>query len=279
MFNSPHPLLKWVGETLHGPEDSRRTRSRRGAVLVADPLEGRQLMSVDINYNAYSHPSAIVLTGDQGDNRVEVKVERQLDSVGRPYDQTVIYRGDQGRPLQRTVIDPRRVTRITFFGDAGADLFVNTTAIPVEVYGGDGDDCLYGGAGADYLQGNQGNDYIDGRTGADSIRGGQGDDYIEGGRGDDEIYGDLGNDTIYAGDGNDFVNGCAGSDVIYGQAGNDILRGGQDNDVLDAGSGNDQLYGDLGFDRLYGGAGLNYLYVQMESEVQYADRDDRIVYQ
>ena len=92
----------------------------------------------------------------------------------------------------------------------------NGEYIPVEFYGGSGNDKLVGGAGNDKLFGNAGSDEIDGGAGDDLIYAhdsssqGSGSPYeiLTGGLGNDRIYGGGGSDSIHAGEGDDYVYGC-----------------------------------------------------------------------
>ena len=54
--------------------------------------------------------------------------------------------------------DASDVSKIVFNGNDGDDTFTNTTSIPCEAYGNDGNDVLNGGSGLDSLQGDSGAD-------------------------------------------------------------------------------------------------------------------------
>jgi hypothetical protein len=141
--------------------------------------------------------------------------------------------------INRTYTVP--IQKIVFHGYGENDRFENSSWIPSEAYGGDGNDVLNGGLG---------NDRLFGGAGVDRIYGDMGDDYLDGGDDTDFITGGPGNDTILGG---------AGDDILNGQAGNDILYGGDGNDVLYGESGDDKLYGGPGVDELDGGSGTNVL--------------------
>ena len=84
------------------------------------------------------------------------------------------------------------LARIVIYGGAGNDnirLRGNAPAIPVELYGGPGDDKLAGGAGDDIIVGGEGDDLIWGDDGNDLLIGGTGTDKLLGGKGDDVLVG------------------------------------------------------------------------------------------
>lgn len=160
------------------------------------------------------------------------------------------------------------INSIVFNGNAGNDVFINTTNIAATASGGTGndvlssgagDDVLRGGAGNDILFGNAGKDQLFGNSGNDRIFGGAGDDTINGGVGDDVLAGMAGNDTITDPSGNNFLFGNAGDDTITGGSGKDRIFGGTGNDTLNGGSGNDFILGQEGDDSLTGGAGNDVL--------------------
>ena len=90
---------------------------------------------------------------------------------------------------------------------AGDDTLRNTTAIPMRVFAGGGDDLVVGGSGDDVLNG---------QAGADSIFGGDGDDEIDGGSGDDTIMGEGGIDSILDLSGENILTGGPGRDIVNG---------------------------------------------------------------
>ncbi len=177
--------------------------------------------------------------------------------------------------------------KIFFDGGLGNDklLLVNVT-IPVEAFGGVGDDSLEGGQANDTLDGGAGNDTLVGRgndllddgnslmgdgnvalIGGDLLFGGAGNDLIYGdpssddvarsidwgNAGNDTIQGDGGNDLIFGDLGDDSADGGAGNDMIFGQDGDDVLRGGSGEDRISGGIGGDRMFGDAGNDALVGG--------------------------
>lgn len=78
--------------------------------------------------------------------------------------------------------------RVVIVGGSGDDAVIATKVkIPVQFFGGDGNDSLAGGKKEDILIGGPGDDVLNGGTGADLIIGGGGSDTIYGGAGDDLI--------------------------------------------------------------------------------------------
>jgi Ca2+-binding RTX toxin-like protein len=100
-------------------------------------------------------------------------------------------------------------------GDDMIDL-TQFTAVPVQVFGGDGNDTILGTPGNDLLDGGAGNDSIVGGAGNDTIQGGDGNDTVVGGTGTDQLFGGAGSDTFVwnPGDGSDVVEGGDGTDVL-----------------------------------------------------------------
>lgn len=62
------------------------------------------------------------------------------------------------------------IEKIVFYGFAGNDSVTNNTDIPMEAYGGPGDDYLYGGTGDDDLYGGDGEDCLYGDDGSDLLQ-------------------------------------------------------------------------------------------------------------
>ena len=129
--------------------------------------------------------------------------------------------------------------------------------LPVEIYGGAGNDMLLGGGGDDILVGGDGNDILMGRAGSDLMIGGNGKDMIFGGQGGDL---EVGGATLYDNDASSLralsVAWCRtditfaqrsfnvqhgvgmggsvklDSSTIVGDPKDDMLMGGQDADLL-----------------------------------------------
>jgi hypothetical protein len=216
-------------------------------------------------------------------------------------DRILLYKGILGgvRVRQNNKLTPDTyypTRKVIVDGALGNDtLTVNGyLGVPVELYGGIGndyltggemDDLLDGGPGTDRLLGNPGNDTLLGGPGNDRFNGSAGDDYLygdsyvdalgvitegnpalhgkdylSGDADDDHIYGQGGDDSLYGGLGNDWMRGGQGKDFMSGDAGEDLLAGDSENDKLYGRAGNDVLLGGAGADLLYGGTGDDMLF-------------------
>jgi Ca2+-binding RTX toxin-like protein len=170
--------------------------------------------------------------------------------------------------------DGKLVDDIWFDAGIGNDVitFTESVAIPVEGYGGEGNDLLTGGSGPNTFWGDAGSDKLIGRAADDTFHGGDGNDILYGYGGSDTLYGDGGADQLIgddeAGDlseapegfggglpGNDTLRGGADNDVLIAGAKDDDCDGDDGDDTIDGGDGNDTLVGDKGNDRIRGGAG------------------------
>jgi PKD domain-containing protein/hemolysin type calcium-binding protein len=92
-----------------------------------------------------------------------------------------------GQPM--LVVD--QIDRVVAYGQAGNDLMAvtSTITVPVEMYGGDGDDLIKGGRGDDILVGGNGDDLLHGQGGRDLLIGGNGRDRVLGKAEDDILVG------------------------------------------------------------------------------------------
>lgn len=156
--------------------------------------------------------------------------------------------------------------KVIIFGQEGNDTITvsGNIGVPVEFYGGIGndylaggnyDDILDGGEGSDRLLAGAGNDQLYGGPGADTLAGGLGNDLIDGDRyfaiDESNIVGDLllpdvsqqGRDTLSGDNGNDVIFGWGAVDNIAGGANDDLVIGGLAGDNIRSGAGNDLLYG------------------------------------
>lgn len=81
--------------------------------------------------------------------------------------------------------------RIIIFGQAGNDSIdvPGSVALPVEMYGGEGNDSMSGGSGPDLIVGDAGNDVLAGGQGRDILIGGSGVDQLNGNADDDVLVG------------------------------------------------------------------------------------------
>ncbi len=112
-------------------------------------------------------------------------------------------------------------------GDGEDSLTVSSLKwdIPIDVYGGDGNDDLSGYA----LSSKSQTQLLDGGAGNDKLSAAHGNDVLRGGPGDDEVDGGDGNDTVEGGDGNDTLYGDH-----YGEPGTDTIDGGAGFDRMDS---------------------------------------------
>lgn len=145
--------------------------------ITADPALGCELSRSGFAVTArcpYAGITAVRIAGGDGNDELDIS----------PHD--FPFRGDA------VVLDG---------GPGDDDLEGPTTALPVVLAGGDGNDDLLGGQGPDRLDGGAGADVLDGNDGDDAVLGGTGDDTLRGGRtrSADLVDGGPGRDTI-AGD-------------------------------------------------------------------------------
>jgi Ca2+-binding RTX toxin-like protein len=195
------------------------------------------------------------------------------------------------------------------------DVVVNKTGIPMNAYGGSGNDTIVGGGARDaVLNGGSGNDKVYGAGGNDDLYGGTGDDKLYGGAGHDELDGQAGADYLGGGPGSDHaiywdryrgVNlnldgkandgekgerdtiatdvenlwGGAGNDTIIGNAGPNMLEGQGGKDFIRGGAGNDSIdaWGNLG-NTIYGDAGDDYIHSGSGNDVVSGGDGNDIVY-
>lgn len=133
--------------------------------------------------------------------------------------------------------------RVIIHGLGDRDFIQGTGVVPMDVFGGDGNDTIYGTTGDDVLRGDGGNDLIDGRSGNDVLIGGYGKDTLVGGAGDDILvggdtarsYDDLANDSaawVASGDINDLLPLFATVDDPNNLDNVDRLTGGSGKDAF-----------------------------------------------
>ena len=169
--------------TVHGTEENDR--------IMVHALESDESTLLEIHVNGvkqqFEAPDLLIVNSGGGDDFVKLQ-------------------GDVARGSQSFDNDLRTAAVAMVFGNSGNDWLTYEGLLPVDLFGGEGDDHLVGGSGQDIL---------------------------DGGRGDDVIYGGSGPDALW---------GRLGNDVLHGDEGNDILEGGDGADILKGGSGNDQLH-------------------------------------
>jgi Ca2+-binding RTX toxin-like protein len=170
---------------------------------------------------------------------------------------------------------------VIYGGDSNDSIKADETVqLPMEIYGGQGNDWLRGGFkndkiygysdsgsawGDDTIDGGSGNDVLTGSShgwpmiwgsaGNDTITGSGGHSYLSGGDGNDSITGKDGDDYLWGGDGDDTLFGASGYDTLVGGDDDDLLQGGALGDSLYGGNGNDSLNGQGQIDDLNGDAG------------------------
>jgi Ca2+-binding RTX toxin-like protein len=152
-------------------------------------------------------------------------------------------------------------------GDDDADVtFVNAARVVLTALGGDDELSALGGSGTGSpasmpleLWGGDGNDVIDGGSGADIVVGGSGSDALDGRNGNDRLYGfDPDPTAVEDPSVSDTVDGGRGDDQLYGGPGQDVLRGSEGDDVIHADDGQaDKVNGGKGFDTAVLDAGLD----------------------
>ena len=83
-------------------------------------------------------------------------------------------------------------TKLMIFAGSGNDVvsLSGNVDLPLEVYGGDGNDVIHGGSGADILVGGSGTDVISGGNGRDLLIGGTGRDNLNGQQDEDILIGE-----------------------------------------------------------------------------------------
>jgi hypothetical protein len=101
------------------------------------------------------------------------------------------------------------VKLVKFYGNDAADSYFARYYLPLQAWGGNGNDTLSGSNAADRLYGGDGDDRIWGYGG---------NDYLEGDAGNDNLYGGAANDTLYGNAGTDGLFGGPGANSSYGGA-------------------------------------------------------------
>ncbi|MCK9249725.1 MAG: hypothetical protein M0P31_12230 [Solirubrobacteraceae bacterium] len=209
---------------------------------------------------------------------------------------------------------PRPTKIVAHLGDGDDSIGVYEDAdhdftVPIEAYGGNGDDVLDGASGPDELHGGDGDDQLTGRGGDDRLYGENGDDtlngdfgtsspggddLLDGGAGDDEFeqyvgFGSpaslAGDDTYIGGPGNDsfsyFHRADAVSITLDGIA-DDGMAGEADNihpdiETVGGSAGDDVIVGSPGDDILWGGDGDDVIHgLAGDDQLSGDDGDDTI---
>jgi fibronectin-binding autotransporter adhesin len=243
-------------------------------VTVIDRPQGGNVASTPLNLSPIVSGNQIVLAGT-------------LYVAGTDGGDRIVVTASSGVTIRaNNVLLPKLsgVSRVVVYGNGNDDTITvsGTSTMPMEFYGGTGDDYLAGGGGVDLLDGGEGRDRLQGGNGNDVLYGGDDSDTLNGGAGNDLLSGDEyvdlgsglpvpnapkviamsdmpGGDNLNGDAGNDTLLGGAGNDVLTGGLGNDYLQGDDDSDRIDGGDGNDLLAGNGGGDTLYGRAGRDVI--------------------
>jgi Ca2+-binding RTX toxin-like protein len=123
--------------------------------------------------------------------------------------------GDTAAEPKIVSCDAPGITLVVVTLGDGTDGVTNSTALPAQVFGGDGTDTVRGGSGNEQLEGGPGPDDINGGGGNDLVLGatlqdpgaGADSDQLAGGPGDDRLVGGGGADMLQGGDGADDLSG------------------------------------------------------------------------
>jgi Ca2+-binding RTX toxin-like protein len=127
------------------------------------------------------------------------------------------------------------VDKIIASGNAGNDFIDARFAnVPVDLFGGAGNDMLMGGKFGDVLVGDDGNDVLFGGGENDLLVGGMGRDYLNGGLGDDLLVGDAltNQDDVSAMEGLQASPTTLDPTTVIDDQSNDILHDGHGHDHL-----------------------------------------------
>jgi Ca2+-binding RTX toxin-like protein len=129
--------------------------------------------------------------GTSGDDRVNIRKGKEPGSV-RVKMKT---KGAPGFTLQEytpSVDGPiDSIAAYTLAGKDRVNVAANLGEMPVELYGGAGDENLKGGRGNDYIDGGPGNDKLKGNRGRDILVGHDGEDRLNGQHDEDILIGGL----------------------------------------------------------------------------------------
>ncbi|MBL8490850.1 MAG: M10 family metallopeptidase C-terminal domain-containing protein, partial [Rhodocyclaceae bacterium] len=203
-----------------------------------------------LGVSAADYASALVITGNEGDNYIvgtagndtisggggndafSVTGARTagLDFLdgGDGYDQILYFPTEDGETLA-----PAGLSGVEMLG-MGDSPYAEGAAVAANFSAAASTNAMaiFGNAADNALNGSRFDDSIDGKAGNDSLIGGAGKDLLEGGIGNDVLAGGSGNDTLDGGAGNDILVGNAGDDVFLDMQTTDVAIGGRGTDVL-----------------------------------------------
>ena len=161
---------------------SSKRNTRRARRLSLQPLQSRQLMAGDIDFN--SNTGVLTITGEGFNDQVEVRVEgdevevelqsqRSNGSFDRSRQDEDIedvrqivfngFGGDDSFDITQGTLDSGLSVAnidIVFNAGAGNDTMNNNSSIRSLAYGGDGNDSLIGGKARDFIFGEAGRDEL-----------------------------------------------------------------------------------------------------------------------
>ena len=261
--------MKLFSQLIANRKNRRALATRKKRRLRWENLEERQLMACDIDFAN----GQFYVEGSNVGDRVEVS-HLKIHGNYVPGAKVTLQCGRETTEMSRL----GTIKRVVFRGRDGNDTFINNTAVPSLVYGGNGNDHLRGGSGKDTLVGDNGTDYIFGNGGDDLLYGKRDSDYLWGGDGDDRLDGSSGNDVLKGEKGKDTLFGGTGRDQLYGGDHRDRLYGGHHDDSLYGGSGNDYLNGQAHNDRIYGGSGHDEIYGNSGDDRIYGQAGNDTIY-
>ena len=141
-----------VGRLTKRNPSKRRSRDGHRALLFAELLEPRELLSVN------------QIRFDLTESRVVVQGTNDADqmSVFMTSASEIRVRAESADGVVESTFQKSAVSSIVFYGADGNDRFENQTSLPSNAYGEGGDDLLIGGSGADYMVGGDGIDELRG---------------------------------------------------------------------------------------------------------------------
>lgn len=228
---------------------SRKSTNRKPSTLRMEPLEQRNLMSVN----------KLFFSG----NTLCVQADNNATSV-TVTDAGTNYKINDLSTNRSWLYAKSSVGSVEFQGGAGNDRFVNWIA-NLNVRG-------FGYGGNDHFEGWNGNDTFAGGAGDDTIKGYGGNDVIWGEAGNDTLLGMIGDDQLIGGDGYDHLNGGAGNDKMWGGNNDDVLIAidAAIDSIVNGESGNDIMWVDSSKDTVSSGSGD-----KVQSVASFANGADR----
>lgn len=228
---------------------STRTKKPLRRQRLFEVLENRSLMAANITSWINTSGGVLYVSGGNTNDNIQVRFEN--GTIG-------IRDGATSQIVKISVTDHGNVTLrdsiarglVPYYVQVSTGEGVNSVsvaedaanvALPLQIYGGQGNDILSGGSASDTIYGLGGNDTINGNAGNDYLVGGYGIDTEAAPTQGEVINGGLGNDTLIGGNGNDLLDGGQGDDSLRGLNGNDSLTGGPGINSYDGGPDTDTI--------------------------------------